>query len=154
MLGPQAGDQPQDRALAAAAGPQHANKLSLVGQIVHDERDVANGREFVGRARVVGLGDAAKLDDMRLARLVRLANCHEHLAHPDCLARWVVRALWILVRWSTHGASGSAEVRGCRTGVRRERVNRAFENSQRKSSQPCSTARIKPVQVCPLPPYR
>ena len=34
MLGTQAGDQPQDRALAAAAGAQNADELALVDQVL------------------------------------------------------------------------------------------------------------------------
>ena len=49
MLGPQPGNQPQDRALAAAAGAQDADEFAFVDQVFNDERDVANRREFVRR---------------------------------------------------------------------------------------------------------
>ena len=50
--GPQPGDQPQDRALAAAAGAQHADELAFADQVLDDERHVADRREFVRAARV------------------------------------------------------------------------------------------------------
>ena len=46
MLRLQPGDQPQDRALAAAAGTEDAHELALVRQVGHDEVDVANRREL------------------------------------------------------------------------------------------------------------
>ena len=87
MLGAQAGDQPQDRALAATAGPENADELALVDQILHDELHMADRREFVGTARIVGLGDVAKLDDMRLAHRTRLADTGQNPADADLLAR-------------------------------------------------------------------
>ncbi len=50
--GRQAGDQPQDRALAAAAGSEDADELALVDQVFNDERHVADRGEFVGAAGI------------------------------------------------------------------------------------------------------
>ena len=70
VLGTQAGDQPQDGALAAAAGPEDANELALVVQVGNNEGNIADGREFVRPARVISLCDASELDDVRRCCLV------------------------------------------------------------------------------------
>ena len=62
MLRRQPGDQPQDRALAAAAGTEDADELALVGQVLDEEAHIANGRVLVGLPDVVGLRDVAELD--------------------------------------------------------------------------------------------
>ena len=92
MLGRQAGDQPQDRALAATAGAQNADELALVDQVLHDERHIADRGEFVGSARIVRLGDVAKLDDVRFAHRGGLADAGQHPADADLLARRGVAA--------------------------------------------------------------
>ena len=113
MLGPQAGDQAQNRTLAAAARSQQADKFSLVDQILNDEIDVTNCGEFVGPPPIVGLGDTVELDDVRFANFVGLPDANEHPPDADLLARWrghgvVDGSLFA----GTHGASGSAECSG------------------------------------------
>ena len=83
MLRIEAGDETQDRALAAAAGAENADELALVRQIGDDEVHVANGRERVGLSEVVGLGDVAKLDDVRNGQFARLAHMLQDLRHAD-----------------------------------------------------------------------
>ena len=51
VLRRQAGDQPQDRALAAAAGAEDADELALVRQVLDEEAHVADRRVLVGQAR-------------------------------------------------------------------------------------------------------
>ena len=90
MVWAQAGDQPQDRALAAAAGSQDADKLSLVDQVLDNEPRVADRGEFVGAPRMIRLGDVAELHDVRLAHLAALPNAREHTTHADLAGgrRW------------------------------------------------------------------
>ena len=80
MLRRQSGDQPQDGALAAAAGSQDADELALVRQVLDEEGDVANGRELVRLPGVVGLRHVAEIDDAAegrtpLGRWKRLTTC-------------------------------------------------------------------------------
>ena len=83
MLRRQTGDQPQDRALAAAAGPQDADEFPLVGQVLDEEAHVADRRVLVRQAGVVGLRHVAELDDPREAVLLRLREAIDDLAHAD-----------------------------------------------------------------------
>ena len=83
MLRRQAGDQPQDRALAAAAGAEDADELALVRQVFDEEVDVADRRVLVRLAGVVGLRHVAELDDARQAEFLRLAEAIDDLAHAD-----------------------------------------------------------------------
>jgi hypothetical protein len=57
------GDQPQNGALAATAGPQHANKLAPVWQICDGKIDVSNCGKRLRRTFVVRLADVLKLHD-------------------------------------------------------------------------------------------
>ena len=149
MLGTQAGDQSQDRALAAPARAQYANELALVDQILHNERHMANRGEFVGAARIVRLGDVAKLDDVRFPHRGRLTDTGKHAADADLLARWTLDALWV------SGRCGSwwGRIGGVGRSTRPKQALTAFQSNRRRSSQAWSTARTSRFNI-PMPPYR
>src|SRR5262249_53238460 len=87
MLGAQPGNQPQDRALAAAAGTQDADEFALVDQVLHDEPNVTDRGEFLGSARMICLGDVAEIHDVRFPNLAGLPDAVEDAADADLLAR-------------------------------------------------------------------
>jgi len=66
-----AGDEPQHRALAAAAGAEHADELANVGLVLHMERHIVDGGEFLARA-----------GEIRLANLIELNDA------PECPVGW------------------------------------------------------------------
>ena len=79
----EAGDQPQDRALAAAAGPEDADELSFVGQIFDDERNVVDRSERVRSVRIVRLRNLVKGHHRWPLCFMRCAHMLQHLAHAD-----------------------------------------------------------------------
>ena len=158
MLRPQAGDQPQDRALAAAAGPEHADELALVDQVLDHERHVADRRELVGLAGVVGLGDAAELDDVRQPRPPRAASRGSSTwPMPDGPDGGVGGRR----PWQRASASGALmglvcpelEWRGFRPSVGQDRVGTAGRQTRPlRSSQPCMHGPRPAWWSSPLPP--
>ena len=83
MLRRQAGDQPQDRALAAAAGAEHADELALVRQVFDEEIDVADAGEFVRLPEVVGLRDVPEFDHPRQGFSTAAGRADHDLRHAD-----------------------------------------------------------------------
>ena len=80
MLRAQARNQPQDGALAAAAGPQDANEFSFFHEVPNHEAHVANRRELTGGANVEGFRHAAKFDDVGQSHFLGLLHVIKHVA--------------------------------------------------------------------------
>ena len=144
MLRLQAGDQPQDRALAAAAGPEDADELALVEQVLDDEGHVADGRERVGLAGVVGLGDAAGTR-RRAGSRTSLGRLHvvQHLAHPDSARGGDVGGLPAVL---ARRLGGRGVMRSARSGVG---GRRALPGGGGQDAAGIGRPQIKPLEVFP-----
>ena len=148
MLGPQSGDQSQNRTLAAAAGAEKADELALVDQILNDKIDGVNCREFVGSPLIVRLRDSVKLDDVRFAHFVRLPGSDDDTTDADLLARWCVHGRGGLLFGGAHGAGGSAGLAAERPVLGPKSV---LQTISRRSSQVWSTILIRRFNM-PMPP--
>src|SRR5262245_22111479 len=81
MLWWESRNEPQDRALAAAARPEHADELSFGGQILHDKGHIFDGGELLWLAGVVGLGDFSELHHMWPFDFFWPAHVIQHNSH-------------------------------------------------------------------------
>ena len=131
-------------------GPENAHELALVDQILHDERHMANGCEFVGAAGIVGLGDVAELDHVRFPNLTRLTDARQNPTHADLLDRRGARRWWWLpVRFDSWRVRFNRDRRA--DAARTARLSALASAARRMSSQACSTARTSRFKI-PMPP--